>query len=333
MRRVSSTIRKALRGVRLSEAILAAFFLYTTALALGLPISHEMRLRVFVTDASIVLAYVLLARLRSRWKADWTTVLRDLIPLALMLVAYKEMGWFAPDTHNYSLEHLWIVPDRLILRQLGLKAAIEMFGAFLPSLLEVCYSLVYALPLFCVVMLYVNGRSHCMDQLLTIYLLGLFLSYVQFPFWPSEPPRTVFPGEDLPAITTIFRRFNLGLLGSQGIHTSVFPSAHVSGAFAGAFALFGLLAHRRWIACGTLLYAILVAVATVYGRYHYAADAVAGLAVAVVAYGVGRALLAAVWYDFSTGTIKWPGASNGQMDKKIVSGITGSARRGGRTRG
>lgn len=86
--------------MRISEAILAAFFGYTSAIALLLPISHEMRLRVFVTDASIVLAYVLLARLRSRWKADWTTVLRDLIPLALMLVAYKEMGWFALATHD-----------------------------------------------------------------------------------------------------------------------------------------------------------------------------------------------------------------------------------------
>lgn len=194
--------------------------------------------------------------------------------------------------------------------------------------MEVCYSLVYALPFFCVAMLYLNGRSHRVDELLTIYLLGLFLSYVQFPFWPSEPPRTVFPNEDLPAITTIFRRFNLGLLAGQGIHTSVFPSAHVSGAFAGAFALFGLLAHRRWIAWCTLLYAILVAIATVYGRYHYAADAVAGLGVAVIAYAAGAALLTgAVWYDFSTGAIGCPGSSHGYLDKKSVSGITGAADR------
>lgn len=280
-----------IRRIRVSEFVIAGFFGYTTVLAAVLPISAVMRSRVVLTNASIAAAYVLLHALRLRWKADWTTFLRDLLPLALMLVAYKEMGWFAPATHSYTLEASWIGADKQLLNHFGLKAAIELLGPVLPSLLEICYSLVYALPLFCVAMLYVNGRAHRCDELLTIYLLGLFLSYVQFPFWPSEPPRTVFAGEDLPTIMTVFRRFNLGLLGSQGIHTSVFPSAHVSGAFAGAFALFGLLAHRRWIAWGTLAYAILVSIATVYGRYHYAADAVAGLGVAIVAYFLGRAIL------------------------------------------
>jgi len=283
--------RSVLWGIRTSEFVIAAFFAYTTLLALLLPISHLMRARVVFTNAGIVAAYAILAALRRRWQTDWTVALRDILPLALMLVAYKEMGWFAPDTHNYSLEHSWVVADKLLLNHYGLKPAIEFLGPLLPSVLEICYSLVYALPVFCVVMLYVNGRAHRSDELLTIYLLGLFLSYVQFPFWPSEPPRTVFAGEDLPTVLTVFRQFNLGLLRSQGIHTSVFPSAHVSGAFAGAFALFGLLEHRRWIAWGTLVYAVLVSTATVYGRYHYAADAAAGLGVAVVAYALGRLIL------------------------------------------
>ena len=42
---------------------------------------------------------------------------------------------------------------------------------------------------------------------------------------------------------------------------------------------------------GVFVYAALVAIATVYGRYHYAADAVAGVAVAIVAAALGRTLL------------------------------------------
>jgi hypothetical protein len=37
-----------------------------------------------------------------------------------------------------------------------------------------------------------------------------------------------------------------------------------------------------------LVIAVLIATATVYGRYHYAADAVAGFAVAVMAFGLSR---------------------------------------------
>jgi membrane-associated phospholipid phosphatase len=136
-------------------------------------------------------------------------------------------------------------------------------------------------------MLYVYRKSRDAETLLVIYLLGLFLSYVQFPWWPSEPPRIVFPGEDAPTIDTLVRQFNQWILGGYGIHTSVFPSAHVSGAFAAAFALKRVLRERPWVYRGVFVYATLVAVATVYGRYHYAADAVAGVMVGTLAGAIG----------------------------------------------
>jgi membrane-associated phospholipid phosphatase len=123
--------------------------------------------------------------------------------------------------------------------------------------------------------------------LLTIYLLGLFVCYAQFPFWPSEPPRVVFPGEDNPTVHTAVRSFNLWLVGNYGIHTSVFPSAHVSGAFAAAFGVTYLMPQRRRLVLVYFAYAILVAVATVYGRYHYAVDAAAGFLVGVFGFLFG----------------------------------------------
>ena len=43
------------------------------------------------------------------------------------------------------------------------------------------------------------------------------------------------------------------------------------------------LPERRAYGIGLLIYASLVAVATVYGRYHYAVDAVAGIGIALLA--------------------------------------------------
>ena len=208
---------------------------------------------------------------------------RDWYPLPLMLLAYREMGWFAPTHHANELERAWIVYDRLLLNDWGLRALIESTGPLLPSALEVSYSLVYAIAPFCMAWLYHRHRVERMNAFLTTFLLGIFLSYLLFPFFPSEPPRTVFPGEDLPGILTIFRRFNLGLLGNYGIHMSVFPSAHCSGAFAAAFAMRRVLQEEPWVWRCLLILAISIATATVYGRYHYAADAAAGIAVAVIA--------------------------------------------------
>ncbi|MBL8217190.1 MAG: phosphatase PAP2 family protein, partial [Bryobacterales bacterium] len=73
-----------------------------------------------------------------------------------------------------------------------------------------------------------------------------------------------------------------------GIHLSVFPSAHCSGSMAAALAMKEIMPHQPWIWRPLLILAISIAIATVYGRYHYAADAAAGIAVAIVAWQVGR---------------------------------------------
>jgi membrane-associated phospholipid phosphatase len=266
--------------MRLSEWVLAAYFTYVTILSLVLPVQPGVGLRTIAVNGFVLCLYAVLLRFRDNLVVRH---LRNWIPLALMLLAYKEMGWLARAQHDHHLENSWIVWDRLLLRRWWLRAIIESAGPLIPSILESCYVLVYALPAFSMGLLYIYRKSRDAETLLVIYLLGLFLSYVQFPWWPSEPPRIVFPGEDAPTVDTLVRQFNQWILGGYGIHTSVFPSAHVSGAFAAAFALKRVLRERPWVYRSVFVYATLVAVATVYGRYHYAVDAVAGVMVGVVA--------------------------------------------------
>lgn len=273
--------------MRRSELVLFIYFLYAAALAMLLPVSGEVRLVSVVLNLTILAGYALLIYahgLRGRKLLDVT---RDWLPLVLLLLAYREMGWLAPRTHSYSLERSWIVVDRLVLRTWRVHDAIEWLGPVVPSILEVAYSLVYVTAPFGLAMLYVYGARKRSERYLLILVLGVLLSYAQFPFWPSEPPRAVFPGEDAPSMQTIFRRFNWFLLGGYGIHTSVFPSAHVSGAFAAAFGVRRALPEKPRVWHSLLAIAVLIATATVYGRYHYVVDAVAGFAVSVVALALG----------------------------------------------
>jgi membrane-associated phospholipid phosphatase len=89
-------------------------------------------------------------------------------------------------------------------------------------------------------------------------------------------------------VTTALRRFNLWIVNGYGIHSSVFPSAHVSSAFSAGWALLFYLPERKRFGWAMLIYAISVAVATVYGRYHYGVDVLAGLGVSVLAAGITR---------------------------------------------
>ncbi|MBL8177963.1 MAG: phosphatase PAP2 family protein [Bryobacterales bacterium] len=274
--------------LRSSEWVLTGYYVYCMACSVILPVRAGVMPVTLAINALVIGGLLLLAYAENLRHKRLLGIMRDWYPLPLMLLAYREMGWFAPESHTYRLEQGWVVYDRLLLSGWGLRALIESAGPLLPSMLEICYSLVYAIAPFCMGWLYHRRHVSRMNAFLTTFLLGIFLSYVCFPFFPSEPPRTVFPGQDLPGIVTVFRRFNLGLVGNYGIHMSVFPSAHCSGAFAAAFAMRRILPEEPWIGRGLFALACGIALATIYGRYHYAADAAAGIAVAVVAYYVAN---------------------------------------------
>lgn len=268
--------------LRASERLAIAYFAYCCACSVVMPVRAGVPLATFSVNGLVIGGFFLLAWAEGLRRRKYLRVMRDWYPLPLMLLAYREMGWFAPLTHTFRFEHGWIVWDRIALNDWGVRAAIELTGPLLPSLLEICYSLVYAIAPFCMGWLYYRRREGRMDEYLLQFLASIFLSYALNPFFPSEPPRSVFPGEDLPTITTVFRKFNLALVGNYGIHLSVFPSAHCSGAFGAAFAMMRVMPEERWIGRALLLLASGIATATLYGRYHYAVDALAGIGVAAV---------------------------------------------------
>jgi hypothetical protein len=159
--------------MRRSEWVLAAYFAYVTVLSRILAVSPEVRVRMVVANAVVLCIYAVLLRFREniivRHARNW-------LPLALMLLAYKEMGWLAPASHDHHLENAWIVWDRFLLRGLRLREIIESAGPLFPSILELGYVLVYALPAFSMTMLYLYRKSAEADALILIYLLGLFVS-------------------------------------------------------------------------------------------------------------------------------------------------------------
>jgi membrane-associated phospholipid phosphatase len=270
-------------SLRLSERILAAYFLYTSVLALLLPLRPSVSAVTLGIDAAVIGGMLLIAQVEPLRGRPFLRALRDVYPLALILLGYRQMGWFAPAHHTYALERLFVPWDRLLLVDWGAKSAIEVLGPVLPSILELSYSLFYAIPLFSLAMLYVYGQRERAEELLATAAAGAVTVYALFPFFPSEPPRVVFFGQNQPAYAGVFRHFNEWLLGGYGIHTSVFPSTHVAGAVSCALVMWRILPERRWVGCVLLPLAGLIAVSTVYGRYHYAADAVAGLLVGLAA--------------------------------------------------
>ena len=277
--------------MRKSEWVLLIYFAYAAGVSLALDIDPHVRTRTLAVNGAIIGAYIAMGLCFSGRASKLLNIVRDWAPFGLVLLCYREMGWFAPTEHTFELERKWIVWDRVLLHDWGLRGAVESLGVVLPAYLEICYTLVYILAPFTMLMLYAYlYRREASDHFLFIYLIGTLLSYAMFPFFPSEPPRTVFPDADMPQIDTVFRQFNWWLLKDGGIHTSVFPSAHVSASFSVVFGAFLIMKRGHWLPYALLAVALGIFGATIYGRYHYAVDSFAGVGVSLVALGITRSI-------------------------------------------
>lgn len=272
---------------RKSEWICLAYFAYTAAVAALRPVAPGVRLEAWAADFAVWAALWYLASRRAA-QIEPLRVARDWLPLGLVLLAYRQMGWMALPHENRNFENAWIGLDRLLLHEWGMKRAIESLGPLLPNVLELSYLLVYVMPVAAIAVFYAFGARERLDDAYWIILSATLTTYALYPYFPSEPPRAVFPLDDLPRMSML-RAFNLKILGAYGIHMSVFPSGHAAAAFSCAFAVRRLLPERRAEGRVFLLIAVLIAVATVYGRYHFAIDTIAGLGMALVASWVHRA--------------------------------------------
>ena len=251
--------------LRSSEIVIVAYFVYVAAIA---PFFFHDAWRAWLLAALAAAVAMFVERIGGH--------LRDWAPLCATLVAFKEMNWFARET-DHHLEKTWVLWDRTLI--VHARPFIEGIGT--PSFLELCYLLVYAVAPVALWILLANGRRDQANRFWLAYLAGTLGAYALFPYFPSQPPRILYAGMDLPALT-LLRRLNLFILGNYSIHSSVFPSAHVSSAFSAAWGLLAAIPRHKHFGWLMLAYACCVSVSTVYGRYHYAADVAAGFAMSFV---------------------------------------------------
>jgi len=217
----------------------------------------------------------------------WTRVVRQWTSLGLILPAYWILAWFSAG-HATGVQEVWNLADRVLLDSVGLRGLIESSGSVFPRLLETLYLLLYCLPPAALGILQYYGQGIEARRFLFILFLGTLSAYLLIPVLPVASPRIAFPSEDASPMQGFPRPINVWILDHLDISTSVFPSGHVAVAFSCAFGLLRTLRSRPWVWITSIVIAALVLVATVYGRYHYAADGLASLAIATIAWRLER---------------------------------------------
>jgi hypothetical protein len=263
-------------GLRKAEGAALAFFTYTAVLSLLYPLPPVARLLSLAAPPLLLMAWCWAAAQPSvsiQRARDWT------LPAAV-LAGYWQMGWFA-QSRATSWEQTFLAWDRLLLDTWGLRTLLEQRAPFLPWLLELSYLLLYVIPPTCLAVLYRRRAWKLADRYLFTLAAGTFTAYALLPALPLESPRLAFAGQDLPSAHSLWRDTNVWILDRLDISTSVFPSGHVAVAFSSAFGIKRALPGDLTLFASFFGLACSVYLATIYGRYHYAADGLASIGISL----------------------------------------------------
>ncbi len=278
------------------EWISVAYFSGITLAACVLPLGVR---EIGVMAALSTLTVAALAALRrNRERAPWLVAAADLFPALLLLVAYRESGLLLTPDSSHHLDYVFIRWDRSLLQNQVAQAILQAAAPWLQHYLELAYLLCYPLVPLGVAAIHLGPRRNkgsespagvqiATDDFWSAVLLATLFCFAVYPFFPLTPPRVLFGNIPGPHVEPLLRRLNFWLLDHYSVQACIFPSGHVAAATAVALAV---RKHVPRFGPLFILLAVSVALATVYGRYHYAADAVAGALVGVVAYEASQRL-------------------------------------------
>ena len=242
------------------------------------------RLPVFLVVHGFLVALALLMP-RARRAGAVGRFIGDWYPLLIVTALYTEIGLVnLADGRAY---------DRIVLgweqTLFGLQPARDWIrwspSVWLSWVLHLGYLAYYPITVAAPLALWVTGQREAMRRAVTTITATFYLCYATFLLFPVVGPRHVFLAADNAATQTAIAQLTARFLDHVAAWGAAFPSSHVAVSVAATAA-----ALREWRALGLALVVptTLLALGSVYGQFHYAVDALAGL-------GVGLAVAGCAW--------------------------------------
>lgn len=260
------------------------FISLLTAAAWLRPLERRRQLKVTLL-ALIAAAIIFLAWINHWIGSHWLDLLgpstvHDWLPAVLMLIPYWQVGHFFTAADPEVERHL-ISFDRGFFQAVGIHPAKISIPPAVGAYLELAYVMVYPLiPLalltlnFCNLLPYVNYYW-------IVVLPATYICFAMTPFVQAMPPRSLSDYEKFRMPITSVKKVNNFLLRNASIQAITFPSGHVASAMATALVFLRL---QPWAGLIFLVVALSIAVATVVGGYHYAADVLLALLIALAVF-------------------------------------------------
>lgn len=284
--RQASCAARAVQRIRAADIITIVFAAVLAALAASFHHRVAGAPVLVLIYLSIIIFQILLIRLQSH--SIFLEYTRDLIfPVVAILVIFDSLGILVRAVNPTDVDHVLIQVDYLVFGGYPTVMIEPYMEPLLTEVLQIAYATYYFMPVSIGIVLKIRGRKEEFERSLYLILLCFYLSYVGYILFPALGPRYVMPHlhefEITGFLVTEQVQNVLNLL--EGVKRDAFPSGHT------AVALLVLCLSYRY---EKKLFRILLApvallvIGTVYLRYHYVVDVVAGIALLIITLTAGE---------------------------------------------
>lgn len=235
---------------------------------------------IFLANLGFMALLLLIPRLQKKMENRWFVLFRDWYVLPLILVIYLESNRLVPLVHPRDVDVMLIAWDRWLFA--GHDPTVLLEGVTFPLLtegLQLVYASFYFLPFSLCLFLYLRGDRYSFRICSTVIIFGFYLSFIGYYLFPAVGPRFTlnhlqsFPLSGVWIFFTIRDLLDV----ASNMARDCFPSGHTLVSF-----LTVVLSYRylRSYFILFLIWSVLLTVSTVYLRYHYAVDILAGAGLA-----------------------------------------------------
>jgi hypothetical protein len=269
--------RSTALSLRLPEWIAFGFFVYLGITALFTRAHVKRRHMALILVSVIGATFVLRATTLS---VD--SGIRDWLPAGDLLLAYWLPVLIAPAPDPGWERRFVVLDDRWLGQPLRRS---QHWPWPVTALLEFSYLFCYPMVPFGFAVLFFGGFRADAERFWTAVLTAALPCYGLVVWLPMRPPRIV--ERSIPTSRSMIRALNLQVLRHASIQLNTFPSAHVAASVATALAVgarLPLIGAALWIITAG------ITVGSVLRRYHYAADAIAGIALGVAGFVLSRSV-------------------------------------------
>ncbi|MCX5850697.1 MAG: phosphatase PAP2 family protein [Deltaproteobacteria bacterium] len=268
---------------RLEEIAIFAMLALLNLLILVFARSADATLA-FYQNCALAAAVFAVARLHRYRGGMIIAFIRDWYVLPLLLFIYMEHKVLIPLINPHDVDDLLIILDRLLF--FGHDPTVLMEKIMLPPLTElaqIVYASFYFLPLTLCVLAWRRDREVTFHVVASTILIGFFVSYAGYYLTPALGPRFTLAhlqGAPLTGVLT-FDIIRSSLDAAEGIMRDCCPSGHVM------ISMLTILLARRIgsrFFIPVIAWTLLLSFSTVYLRYHYVVDLIAGVGLAFVVH-------------------------------------------------